>query len=864
MAETLTNKQWIEAFYVAYFGRAGDPSGVAYWLNLVETGVLDLAGVAENFAQQPEATAEYAYFNAVFNLPGYPITDAMYDQFVTQVYQNLLERAPDADGKAYWINQLKTGASSPGEFIANIIYSAFVGQDGASADDWDTIYNKALAAEYFTDYLVENNITWTQALSDQVTAILDNVDENSDLNAVFQQIEDAVTQTGPVPGQTFTLTTSIDNLTGTSGNDTFIGDNTGIATVQAGDQVSGGGGTDTLKLYGTTTLPAISGIENIYVNGSTANLNVASLADVTSVTIDNIDVKDVSPTYTLAATQSLTLQNVTDGDADNSDGVEVNAAASVTAQTLKLNKVGDTATGGNDVNIDINGTGVATLNVEGTGSASRVSIENTGTAIRTLNISGDAAVEIQTGAGANNVGNLATTIAITNTAGATVTSSVATNTTAGLTITAAGGKDSVTLAQASAANALTNKTAVDLGAGDDTLVISALTAANNIQDGASFKGGDGTDTLKLFDGDVIDATTGKLFSGFEVIDIGGAQATTGLNLAHLAANNTISKLLLSAANTGAVVVTNLPEAATVELGAEHGAALTINQKDSGAGSPDDSITLNWNSKTAIGAATGTLTVADIETVNVNVTSTGTNITHEITSLVVANATKVTVNASTAAVDIKRGFDAVSMVLFDASASAKNVAVVLDDAYTATAGVGIKGGAGDDTINLTGATTGAATGNDLDFIITGGKGADAITLAAAAGGKDVVVYTAQTDSTYNKYDTITNFDATAASFQDFIDLKAFGFTGNQQGVKVVTTGVLLAADNSVVVATGSQTNFFVDTGVARGVVTWDAGTDVYVFVDANKDGNFSNDADLVIKLAGVANATDITTADLIFA
>jgi hypothetical protein len=660
-------------------------------------------------------------------------------------------------------------------------------------------------------------------------------------------------------GQTFTLTTGIDNIVGTSGDDIIVGDN---VSTSAGDQISGGAGTDTLKLYGTTTLPTISGIENIYVNGSTANLNVASLADVTSVTIDNIAVTNVAPTYTLAATQTLTLQNVTDGDGDNTDGVEVNAAASVTAQTLKLNKVGDTA--GNDVNIDINGTGVATLNVVGTGSASRVSIENSGGAIKTLNISGDAAVEIQNNAGANNVGSKATTIAITNTAGATVTSSVATNTTAGLTITAAGGKDSVTLAQTAGPNALTNKTAVDLGAGDDTLVISALTAANNIQDGASFKGGDGTDTLKLFDGDVIDATTGKLFSGFEVIDIGGAQATTDLNLNHLAANNTISKLLLSAANTGAVKVTNLPEAAVVELNAAHGQNLEINQKDSGAGSPDDSITLNWNSKTAIGTATGTLTVADIETVNVNVTSTGTNIQHEITSLVVANATKVTVNASTAAVDIKSGFDAVSMVLFDASASTKNVKVALDDAYTATAGVGIKGGAGDDTIDLTNATTNAATANDLDFIITGGKGADTITLAAVAGGKDVVVYTAQTDSTYNKYDTIYNFDATAASAQDYIDLKAFGFTGNQQGVKVVTTGVSLAADNSVVVATGSQTNFFVDTGVARGVVAWDAGTDVYIFVDANKDGNFSNDADLVIKLAGVANATDITTADLIFA
>uniref|UniRef100_A0A832EKG1 DUF4214 domain-containing protein n=1 Tax=Desulfacinum infernum TaxID=35837 RepID=A0A832EKG1_9BACT len=854
MAYEVDIKEMIQAIYIAYYGRPADPAGLGYWFNLYNTGALDLAGIAENFAQQSESKAEYAYFNTYFNYPGYPISDQMRIDFVTEIYQNLFERAPDTNGLNYWVNALKTGAVSPGAFIAAIVNAAYEGRAGASATDWLTLYNKIQVADNFTDYLVENNISWTMALSDQVEAVLDTVTATSDVNAVNQQVEDIIEGQGQA-GQTFTLTTGIDNIVGTSGNDTIIGDNT---TSSAADQVNGGGGTDTLKLYNSTgnpVLPTISGIENIYIKNSTANYDVSTFADVKSLEIDTVDVSGAR-TYTLASGQSLTLTNVTDSGDSNND-VEVNAAASVTAHTITLNGVGDTAAGGNDVEIDINGTGVKTLNLAAQGAASKVTLVNTGNALETLNVSGDKSVTIL------DVPN-AKTIAITNTAGASVTTSVPTNTAAGLTITAAGGKDSVTLAQAAGANALTNKTAVDLGAGDDTLFISKLDAADNIQDGASFKGGDDTDTLKLFDGDVIDATTGKLFSGFEVVDIGGAQATTNLNLAHLAANNTISKLLLSAPNTAAVNVTNLPEAAVVELAAAHGANLTINQKDSGAGSPDDSITLNWNSKTAIGAATGTLTVADIETVNVNVTSTGTNITHEITSLVVANATKVTVNASTAAVDIKNGFDAVSLVLFDASASAKKVTVALNDAYTATAGVAVKGGAGDDVITLTGATTLAATVNDLDFIITGGKGADNITLAATTGGKDVVVYTAQSDSTYNKYDSITNFDATAANAQDYIDLKAFGFTGNQQNVKVVTSGVSLDASNAVIVAAGSQTNFFVDTGVARGVAVWDAGSDVFVFVDANKDGNFSNDADLVIKLVGVANATDITTTDLIFA
>lgn len=661
-----------------------------------------------------------------------------------------------------------------------------------------------------------------------------------------------------------TLTASIDNLTGTAGNDTFIGDNT---SVNAADTINGGAGNDLVKLYNTVSLPNLTGVESLQINGHEGNVNAASIADLTSVELKDVTLTAAgAPTYTVAGTQTLTITNVKDSDEDNSDGVEINAAASVTAQTIKLNAAGDAATGGIDLNIDINGTGVATLNVDSSTAASRVAIQNTGAAIRTLNITGDAAVTIEAESGANNVGALATAISITNTAGASVVSSAAPSATTGLVITAVGGKDTVTLAQAAGANALTNKTSVDLGAGDDTLVISALTAATDIADGASFKGGDGVDTLKLFDGDIIDATRGKLFSGFETVDVGGAQATTNLNLALLAANNTIGTLKLSAANTGAVNVTNLAETAGVVINAATGAALTINQKDSGAGSPDDVINVTYDSKTAIGAQTGATTIADIETVNLNVTSTGTNITHEVTALVVNNATKVTLNASTAAVDIKAGFSATSLVLLDASASVKNTTIALNDAYTATAGVAVKGGAGVDTLDFTGATTGAATAADLDFVITGNGGADVITLAAVAGGVDRIVYLAQGDSTAAKYDSITNFDATATSAQDLLDLKAFGFTGNQVGVKDfgASAAITLAADGTLTVANGSLANFFVDAGLARGVATWDGGADTYVLVDANKDGNFSSADDLVIKLVGVGTSSDITTADIVFA
>ena len=649
-------------------------------------------------------------------------------------------------------------------------------------------------------------------------------------------------------GQTFTLTADIDNFTGTSGNDSFLGDNT---SANAGDTLVGGAGTDTLKLYNSVNLGNISGIENVYINGNTGDVNVSSKADVQLLTIADVAQTVAGQDYTVAAGQVLELNNVQDTAGTGAGvAVEVQAAASVTAQTVKLNKAGDAETGGNDLFIDINGAGVKTLTLDSSSNASRVSIVNTGAAITGLNVTGDAALAIDT-----NVPG-ATAIAITNTAGATLSTAVAPDATTGLTITAVGGADSVTLAQAAGAAALTNKVAVDLGAGNDTLKITNLTAATDIADGASFKGGEGTDTLNIVTGAVLDATRGKLFSSFEAVDLAGATGT--FNLALLADNNTVTSLKVSAATSAAVTVNNLAEAASVTVGAAINAGgLAINQKDAGAGSPDDVLNVTFDSRTAL-TTTGGIDINDVETVNVSATSAGTNITHTVTTLAADEATKVTVNASTAGV-ILDGVSMASLVLFDASASVKAVRVDAADAYAATAGVAFKGGSAADTIDLTGATTAAAGATDLDFVVTGNGGADAITLAAAAG-RDDVVYLAQGDSTATDFDSITNFLTTV----DKINLKAFGFSGaSDDAVVTVGSGVSVNASGDVEVTSAAAGNFFNDAGIDRAVAEAVVGTDLFVFVDVNKDGDFSAANDLVVKLVGLG-AAGFAVGDVVFA
>jgi secreted trypsin-like serine protease len=85
----------IVRFYYGFFaGRDPDTGGLLYWLDQNRNGV-SLGTIASVFSQSTEFQNQYG-----------PLTDG---QFVDLVYQNVLHRAPDAGGRAYWLDQLNRG-----------------------------------------------------------------------------------------------------------------------------------------------------------------------------------------------------------------------------------------------------------------------------------------------------------------------------------------------------------------------------------------------------------------------------------------------------------------------------------------------------------------------------------------------------------------------------------------------------------------------------------------------------------------------------------------------------------------------------------------------------------------------------------
>jgi hypothetical protein len=143
-----------EAIYIGYFGRAGDPSGDSYWLNELNSGKISETSMAASFSVQPEATGQYAFLASPSNA-----TLAQIDTFIEAVYQDLFNRTADSGGLAYWQSNLSASLGNPqvvGGFILNVI-------NGALGVDQTTIANKVTVADYFTNVLISDGLSFTSS-----------------------------------------------------------------------------------------------------------------------------------------------------------------------------------------------------------------------------------------------------------------------------------------------------------------------------------------------------------------------------------------------------------------------------------------------------------------------------------------------------------------------------------------------------------------------------------------------------------------------------------------------------------------------------------------------------------------------------
>lgn len=754
------NTDAVQRLYVAYFNRPADPAGLMAFEALLSSTVAatqaELEAIAVNFRTSQEYIDLYA---GQSNLA-----------IVNSMYNNLFGR--DVESLTIgntWVNWIADGTYTFEKLALQLTYSA-------QGTDADVIANKLAAATSFTtniDTVAEavgysGNTAAATARTWLATVTSDAASVTTATAAVDATIAAIVTGTATAAGTTYTLTTGSDNIPGTNNNDTIVGILSGAlssgSTIQPGDQVTGGAGTDTFS---------------INVSGTSAGN--FTLASVTASSVEKVLVSnyysaggDIA-TIDMSAMTGMTNIGTT-GSSVNGDTVFTNVKAIVAAQ----------ASGAGDVTV-----GYSSTVVSGTTDTQTLTVDNftgsaTFTEVETLSITASGTKSTIVGLSTDTGTQDAKTLNIAAAVELEITADLNTANSALTKIDASASTDAVTLTTSD-----TGTTSITLGGGDDVLIRNANAAADTVAGGA------GNDTLQVTTGVNVTSANMANYSGFEFLEATSGSTGAGINLSGV---TQFTKLVNSDTAAGTTTITNAPAtmslAITVANGSDENTSLTL-----ATNTAADSINVNigpaGSSTTAV--AMGTLTLANHETINI--ASAGANNSIGVltsaaaTKLVTTGAKNLTVSAFTSSSSLKT-----------IDASAMTGALVMGAAI-GTSAVTLTGGSSNDTLI-------GSAGND---VITGGSGNDAIQLGGAGGndslsggdGNDTFIFTDATftnDLTTN--DTIVGGDGT--------DALQFGLgTAESTTIDLTTAGLLTGVsgiEKLVLASTDANQTLTVDDNI----------------------------------------------------
>ncbi len=553
-------------------------------------------------------------------------------------------------------------------------------------------------------------------------------------------------------GQKTPLTTGIDQgsaFTGTSGNDTFLADNTGTNVTNAADSIDGGAGTDTLKVWGFASgdaIPQTANIENLVLDSTAdaAGVNLGNFSGVTNVTISR---DGGTNAYTVGSGQSVTLENfaVDAGTGGDTADISLTYAAAATSATVNLNAITVTTAGTPaDSDVEIVGGGLTAVTLNTTGAASTIQNLLTPATVVTMNVTGDKDLTITEGLDAET-----TKVDATNFTGklSVVTGNTAAGTTTapGLTVIGGSGNDTFDITASDA----TDYVSVSAGAGDDTIIIGdEINAAQDLVDG-----GAGTDTVKVSAD--LDAAFSDAVKNVEILELTAAATYASLDEfsgtqfkvsavdADLT-NTTVATVAMQKLASGATVTLAASAAASAQTADADGVAITVALKTDATsgdtitfdakngyesitdGTADDfeTVTLNYS-----GASAGTMESVDFGAATTfNVAATGAALT--LSSLTLAANAAIAAASSTKAVTIT----SVTSAVKSATLGSGDDSLTLGNAGDLKQGTGISfaGGAGTDTLVATltdGQDIGAIAVTGFETIKIATSGADGETVRA---------------------------------------------------------------------------------------------------------------------------------------
>jgi len=694
----------LQELYVAYFGRAADPTGLDYW---TEKGISQAAFAANMYAQNE--------FKSVY---GSKTVEAQ----VNQIYKNLFDREADVTGLTYWTQEINLGNLKVAEIATHLIWAAQ--NNSGSASDKTALANRTSAAIAYTAevksstagilaYQAQSTDPWVSGgnITEAVNYLAGIDGTTAHTAAGITASVGVLTAAGDPTGvsSTFVLTTSTDTAgTTTAANGTISSDfrftdggnevvTADIGTLASADTLLDGSSIDSdvmnVTANATTGTFTANRIEKFVVDmaagtpifdvTNVTNFNNIDIKGSVAGSIDNINTQSKQPTIKLDGyTRVLTI------DAELLDG---------------------TATAGTAETINLEVSGVSYGSTAATRSGVTLTSETSAGTLETLNIT-------SSGTAANDFALLATTnttLDTVNFLGATdLTTRVAAEDVTGMSLDATGATGTQTL-KIDHTGRTTTATNVNLFTGFDNIIVKDSASPDTSTDSANLTGVASGQKITLAD-DFNDVTlTFKSVSGSSdsaTVVLDNETATTDTDVTGIDIQNVETVTLQSSGYAG----TDQTDAAKTNL---------VNDF---AG---DATTINITGDTALNLD-----------LNIDSASTGAAGSREVT---------VDASGSTGAVQIETAASTgTGSVAYTITGTAN--ADVIDNSNATNVST-LTGGAGNDTIT-------GGTGNDTIDLSGGGantlnasQGTDTVTLG---GGVDTVLFQEADVSAIAQVTTIT--------------------------------------------------------------------------------------------------------------
>jgi len=576
---------------------------------------------------------------------------------------------------------------------------------------------------------IENlSISHTANAAAATDAVIADVSTLTDMRSV------SVSNLGSTPDITITGSANLTSVT--------IGGASGIATVAD----SGTNGASTTDKIATITLVGVTGVGTLSSEAlTTLNLTStgAAVTNTDSVATDarTLTVNFLGGTNVGAVDAGATTVNVLTGGSTAS----VLGASSVFAAATSLNYTANTAltsgtvTAGEALTVNVTANAVITATTLATAKAT------------TVNVAANAAITASTlGAATTTALNLSGSSAMTLTQ-TVATAGVITSTGTGARTlaTAIGtaqryvggdGADTITVTGS-------NTTAITTGAGNDIVTTDGIVGT-----GGSLNAGDGTgDTVVMTGAQAAtagaSATFNSKFTNFEILSL---TTDGGANVVDLSGVNGVSKV--TAIGQTNVTLNSFASGGTLTFtGASTAAVIGVT---GAAGGINDVVNLDL-AKTAAGiVAYGTVTAANVETINItsnDKVTAGSTAAIDTLTLVATSAKTVTVAGNNGLLLTNTGnvaitsFDASGVVANGTADTAALLAVSFASANTtASAAVSITGGAGADRLAGNAANSDTIVGGLGNDIITGDASAETQTITIATTSNAAAVLTVTID------------------------------------------------------------------------------------------------------------------------